>query len=779
MKRFLRSRVSSRRRPLRQAAGALFAATLLTGGQYVHADNLQWDPTNMGNPPDGGSNTWDLTSTYWYNNQADVVWTNSGTDIANFTTTNAGTVTTTAAIQVNQMIFGTGGYTIANGAAGTLTLSGTTPTINVGAGLTDTVSAAMGGTAGFTKTGTGTLVLSGANTYTGATLVNAGTLMLTSAGKLGATSATVTNPTVTFTGSSTVDLGGANRTWAAITSTGAAAQTDVITNGSLQLGSVNFAFNPANASGTTTTLNLSGLTSFNYTQAAAGQTFVLNAAAGSNTTNQVDNLSATTNAITATSVTIGAGSGGATGGTATVNLGATNTLNADTVQLGGYRGAGGTLQFTTGTTNSALTLRGAAGGTTPVADVVIGLQQAGGAGGANNSVLDTSTGSINAIVNRLSVFIQGTASAAPAGTGGVATQSGTFSFANGTVNTGTLSLGSTNQGNTTVNSVTATTIAATVNQNAGALLSDAIIFGNNANNYALAAGTTSVGNAQGNINYQSTYNLGTATTAGILSAASIAPGSASSTASRSTLNFNNGTITNYDNTANGFLGQGNANGSTSTNQQNLTLAGRVGGGTAVNSNTLNIVLAGTAAHNFLAETGFTITQANTSLITGTGALTANGAGTVILQGNNTYSGGTNVTAGMLTVAANGALGMGNINLSASTTLTINAGVTITNMTGTTLTLANNTSLVNLLGTTGTVQDTVNLLVINGVTEPAGTYGSNTSGAPAANQLADFTGSGELVVLTGSAVPEPGTWTLLGLGSVCVLGTALRRHARRA
>ena len=88
---------------------------------------------------------------------------------------------------------------------------------------------------------------------------------------------------------------------------------------------------------------------------------------------------------------------------------------------------------------------------------------------------------------------------------------------------------------------------------------------------------------------------------------------------------------------------------------------------------MNIVLAATGTHNFLAEAGSTITQSATSIITGTGALTANGAGTVTLGGANTYSGGTNVTAGMLTVAANSALGTGSVTLGTATTLTINAG----------------------------------------------------------------------------------------------------------
>ena len=65
------------------------------------------------------------------------------------------------------------------GSGGPLTLAGSTPTFTV-LSATTSVSVAIGGTAGLTKAGAGKLVLNGANTYSGTTMVNAGILGLPS-----------------------------------------------------------------------------------------------------------------------------------------------------------------------------------------------------------------------------------------------------------------------------------------------------------------------------------------------------------------------------------------------------------------------------------------------------------------------------------------------------------------------------------------------------------------------------------------------------------------------
>jgi autotransporter-associated beta strand protein/YVTN family beta-propeller protein len=80
-------------------------------------------------------------------------------------------------------------WTLAAGTGGKLTLSATSPVINVNQ-CTAIIEAGISGTAGFNKAGTGLLVLAGPNDYTGPTAVNAGVL------RFGSVGFTVTNTLV-------------------------------------------------------------------------------------------------------------------------------------------------------------------------------------------------------------------------------------------------------------------------------------------------------------------------------------------------------------------------------------------------------------------------------------------------------------------------------------------------------------------------------------------------------------------------------------------------------
>jgi autotransporter-associated beta strand protein len=92
---------------------------------------------------------------------------------------------------LNAVTLATGTLNIIPGAGGTTfsgpwSLGANTPTIDTGSNpaWTLTISGAISGTGGLTKSDSGALVLTGANIYTGATTVNSGTLTISGGGRL-------------------------------------------------------------------------------------------------------------------------------------------------------------------------------------------------------------------------------------------------------------------------------------------------------------------------------------------------------------------------------------------------------------------------------------------------------------------------------------------------------------------------------------------------------------------------------------------------------------------
>jgi autotransporter-associated beta strand protein len=172
--------------------------------------------------------------------------------------------------------------------------------------------------------------------------------------------------------------------------------------------------------------------------------------------------------------------------------------------------------------------------------------------------------------------------------------------------------------------------------------------------------------------------------------------------------------------SNGKSGTLSYAGSTTTSNKPFTLAS---GGTGI----IDVTTAGT-------------TYASTGILDGSGSLTKNGAGTLTLSANNTFSGNSILNAGTLTVASNSALGTGNnINLNgaqmssdttASRTLSNN---TVSLSSGTTFpTVANEKSL-TFTGTTTMFGATRTLTVQTGSTVTseyinfAGPIGDNGNG----------------------------------------------------
>lgn len=161
------------------------------------------------------------------------------------------------------------------------------------------------------------------------------------------------------------------------------------------------------------------------------------------------------------------------------------------------------------------------------------------------------------------------------------------------------------------------------------------------------------------------------------------------------------------------------------------------GGASGSLGTGNVVDNGTLSFN----TSSTLTNGT---ITGTGAVTLEGSGTIVLPGNNTYSGATTINAGTLQIGNGGASG------------TLNSGASIVNNG---LLIYDSTSTVNLGGLFGGgIGGTGNVLVRKGTLQALGanSYSGWTQIDPGATFQPSFGNQG---ALASSVVTNNGTLLL--------------------
>jgi len=144
----------------------------LTGAHFSGVSGSVWDAAT--------TSDWGTTSGGPYNQ----TWTaaGGGSGLQAFFEGTAGTVSVNGAVSAAGMVFSTDGYTL--GGSGTLTLGN--GLITTGSG-SNNIGTLLAGAAGLTKLGLGTLTLTNANTYTGGTIVGAGTLYLPNTTAGGAT----------------------------------------------------------------------------------------------------------------------------------------------------------------------------------------------------------------------------------------------------------------------------------------------------------------------------------------------------------------------------------------------------------------------------------------------------------------------------------------------------------------------------------------------------------------------------------------------------------------
>ncbi|WP_415842709.1 autotransporter domain-containing protein [Pseudomonas reidholzensis] len=171
---------------------------LVVGGS---SNLLFWDgsQTVANGQIDGGTGTWDGTASNWTdaNGTLNSAWNDT---FAIFQGT-AGTVTVNGSQSISGLQFATDGYVLNAGSAGELIAanggSGQT-NVRVDNGVTATVNVAINGSGTLAKLDTGTLVLNAANGYSGGTALNGGTLVLGNNSALG-------SGTLTAAGGTTLD----------------------------------------------------------------------------------------------------------------------------------------------------------------------------------------------------------------------------------------------------------------------------------------------------------------------------------------------------------------------------------------------------------------------------------------------------------------------------------------------------------------------------------------------------------------------------------------------
>ena len=678
----------------------------------------------------------------------------SGTNTYSGATTVSGgglTVSSGSAISNSSAVAVDSGATLtlsANETIGSLAGAGSVAlgsyTLSTGAsGASTTFSGVLSGSGNLAKGGSGTLTLSGANTYTGTTSISGGTLSVTDATNIGSGTLTIDLGTLAITGTGasfanaiTAGTGGATISVSnTATLTGVVGGSGALTKtgtGSLTLSGTNTYTGGTTVS--TGTLAVSGGSAIADTGAvtvSSGATLELGAAetigslsgAGSVTLGGHTLTVNLSGGATTFSGAIG-GTGGLTkSGTGTLTLSGANTYTGATTVSGGFLT---TLGGSAIGDSSAVTVESGATLILAAAETIGSL-----AGAGSVTLLDTLTTGGDNSSTTFSGVLSGTGSLAKTGTGtltlsGTNTRSGATTVSAGTLavsggsaiaDTGAVTVGS----DATLNLLAAETIGSLAGSGSVTLGANTLTTGadNNSTTFSGAisgtGGLTKTGTGTLTLSGANSYTGTTSVSGGILSVtggSAIADGGAVTVSSGATLS----------------LGAAETIGS-------LAGAGSV-----------------TLGANTLTAGGNNGTTTFSGAISGSGGLTKAGTGTLTLSGTNTYTGATTLSGGGLTVSGGSAIG---------DTSAVSVG------TGTTLTLANDETIGSLAGS-GTVAVGANTLT-TGVDNSSTTFSGTITGTGTGTLSLD--GTGTLTLSGNNSGGFTGKMTVRGGGTLSVAGDA--------
>jgi autotransporter-associated beta strand protein len=595
------------------------------------------------------------------------------------------------------------------GASRAVSTTSSTSAISVDSGKTFTIGNVISGSGALNQTGSGTLALSGINTYSGTTTVTSGTVAITGSGSLASSaiydnaafdiSGVTTGTTINgLYGTGTVNLG--SKTLTVQGATQASAYSGVMSGAG---GGLTYAG--------TGILTLSGANTYSGLTTATSGTIALTGS-GSLADSAVDNNAAFDISGVTTSTTING-----LYGTGTVNLGGKALTVQGATQASAYSGvmsgAGGALTYA-GT--GILTLSGANtySGLTTTTSGTIALTGSGSlvsSAVANNAAFDISGVTTSTTINGLygtgtvnlggkTLTVQG-ATQASAYSGVMSGAGGGLTYAG----TGILTLSGAN----TYSGLTTTTSGTIALTGSGSLANSAV--DNNAA-FDISGVTTSTTinglYGTGTVNLDSkTLTVQGATQASAYSGVMSGTGGALTYAGTGTLTLSGAnTYTGLTTISSGTLalsGSGVVSSSSAVNDNGTFDISTI----TAPSTTIN-GLYGTGATNLGGKTlivqGATQPSAYLGVMSGTGgALTYSGTGILTLDGLNTYTGATTVSSGTLQIGdathtgANAYItsSTGNISVASGATLSV-YGQTFNGATNT----ASNAGTIQFLGGAG-------------------------------------------------------------------------------